>query len=122
MLVDHYFARLETLIDSCSDIRSTTIHKDRRANYIGYFRADLHFYDTSMLHVREFVFTHPEATKDAYVYHYQNPTGQMLFRYDNTRHFPDLPNFPHHKHTPESVLSVLEPDLQYVLDEILNML
>lgn len=122
MLVDHYFARLDNLIESCSSIRTTIIHKDKRAPYIGHFRADLYFYNDSRLHVREFVFTLPAIIKDAYVYHYQNATGQVIFRYDNTHHFPELPNFPHHKHTPEGVLSSSEPDLQFVLDEIQYML
>ncbi|MBT3603312.1 MAG: hypothetical protein HN521_09625 [Candidatus Latescibacteria bacterium] len=119
MLVENYFSQLESLIDSCGSIRSKIITKDRRSDYTGYFRADLYFHNGSRLHVREFVFTRQEVIKDTYVYHYQNTAEELIFRYDNTRHFPDLPNFPHHKHTPTAVVSTTEPDLKHILDEVL---
>lgn len=122
MFVDEYFAHLEILIDACGSIRAKTVHKDKRSDYVGYFRADLYFYDGSLLHIREFVFTRSQIVKDIYAYHYQNAEERMIFRYDNTGHFQNLPNFPHHKHTPAEVISVLEPDLQVVLNEILNLL
>jgi hypothetical protein len=62
------------------------------------------------------------VVKDTYVYHYQGPEDKLIFRYDNTRHFPNLPNFPHHKHTPAEVISASEPDLKTILDEVLNLL
>lgn len=122
MLVEEYFAQLETLIDACGSVRAKVVHKDKRSDYVGYFRADLYFHDSSLLHVREFVFTRSETIKDTYVYHYQNTEGRMIFRYDNTGHFRSLPNFPHHKHTLAEVVSTPEPNLQVVLDEILNLL
>jgi len=122
MLIDDYFAQLESVIKSCGSVRTRTVHRDKRSDYVGYFRADLYFYNGSLLHVREFVFTRSGIVKDIYVYHYQDAEGRMVFRYDNTGHHRNLPNFPHHRHTPEGVLSTAEPDLQTVLDEILNLL
>lgn len=121
MLVDEYFARLETIIAACGSVRARVVYKDKRSDYVGYFRADLSFYDGSLLHVREFVFTRSEVIKDTYAYHHQDAEGRMIFRYDNTAHFRNLPNFPHHKHLPAEVVPVSEPDLQTVLDEILNL-
>jgi hypothetical protein len=46
----------------------------------------------------------------------------MIFRYDNTRHFPQFPTFPHHKHLASEVLAVQETDLQHVLQEIVDRL
>jgi hypothetical protein len=122
MLVEDYFSQLESLINSCGSIRSKVITKDKRSDYTGYFRADLYFFDGSLLHVREFVFTRQDVIKDTYAYHYQNAAEALVFRYDNTRHFPDLPNFPHHKHTPTAVFSETEPELQYILNEVLKVL
>lgn len=34
----------------------------------------------------------------AYRYHFQNGDRRFIFRYDNTPHFPQLENFPHHQH------------------------
>lgn len=122
MLVEQYFAYLESLIENYGAIRTKAIVKDKRSEHVGYFRAELFFHDGSSLHVREFVFTRSEIDRYTYVYHYQDADNQLIFRYDNTRHFPELPNFPHHKHTPEGPVPVPEPDLSAVLDEILGML
>ena len=118
MLVEDYFAQLESIISSYGIIRSKTIHKDKRSDYIGYFKADLYFQNGSSLHVREFVFTRSEIVKDTYAYHYQDADDQLIFRYDNTRHYPDLSNFPHHKHISENVVPAADLDLRAVLDEI----
>ena len=54
------------------------------------------FVDDSELHVFEYV--NSDLRKLSYAYHYQNPSGNMIFRYDNEPHYPNLPTFPHHKH------------------------
>lgn len=41
----------------------------------------------------------------SYRYHFQDKQSQLVFRYDNTPHFPALDNFPHHKHLPDKVYS-----------------
>ena len=122
MLVETYFAQLEAIVDACGSIRTSVINKDKRSDYVGYFKADLYFFDGSLLHVREFVFTRSGVVKDTYAYHFQDAEGKLLLRYDNTRHFPELPDYPHHKHLPDRAVSTPEPDLQTVIDEVLRLL
>lgn len=59
-----------------------------------------------------------------YVYQYQKADGALVFRYDNTPHFPDLFSFPHHKHlgSEVNVMAALPPDLKSVLAEIHNLM
>ena len=121
MLVDEYLAQLETLIEACGAVRTRVVHKDKRSDYVGYFRAELYFHDGSVLHVREFVFTRSEIIKDTYAYHYQDAAGQLIFRYDNTAHFRNLPYSPHHKHAPDGVVSAPEPSLQTILSEVMRL-
>lgn len=33
-----------------------------------------------------------------YSYHWSTAAGDLICRWDNTPHFPDLPGFPHHMH------------------------
>ncbi len=43
----------------------------------------------------------------------------VIFRYDDSPHFPNLPNAPHRKHVGEKdVIASESPDLQSVLKEI----
>lgn len=38
-----------------------------------------------------------------YRYHFQDPAGRLIFRYDSTPHFPGLAHFPHHRHQASGV-------------------
>ncbi|NJN22156.1 MAG: hypothetical protein HC812_14430 [Leptolyngbya sp. RL_3_1] len=52
-----------------------------------------------------------------YRYHCQDDQNRLLFRYDSTPHFPQLPTFPHHKHLPTETISSPQPDLLQVITE-----
>lgn len=52
-----------------------------------------------------------------YRYHCQGPDAALLFRYDSTPHFPDLPGFPEHKHLPERTIPAPRPALPQVIQE-----
>jgi len=58
-----------------------------------------------------------QITQIDYRYHFQDENNQVIFRYDSTPHFPDLPTFPHHKHLPETVISAEKPALTQVFQE-----
>ncbi|MBI5052820.1 MAG: hypothetical protein HZC38_04330 [Chloroflexi bacterium] len=59
-----------------------------------------------------------EIEVKTYSYHWSDAKDQLIKRWDNTPHFPDLPNFPHHVHVgvddkvesgkPMSILTVLD--------------
>ncbi|HEC66533.1 hypothetical protein LCGC14_2118640 [marine sediment metagenome] len=52
-----------------------------------------------------------------YRYHFQDEQNKLVFRYDNTPHFPGLENFPHHKHIPDKVTGVVETSILKVIEE-----
>lgn len=52
-----------------------------------------------------------------YRYHCQGPEAQLVFCYDSTPHFPDLPGFPHHKHLPFTTLPARRPPLEELIAE-----
>ncbi len=52
-----------------------------------------------------------------YRYHFQDGQNNLVFRYDNTPHFPGLENFPHHKHIPDKVDDTKQPSILKVIDE-----
>ena len=52
-----------------------------------------------------------------YRYHFQDKQNNLVFRYDNTPHFPGLEGFPHHKHVPDQVTGVKKPSILTVIDE-----
>ena len=52
-----------------------------------------------------------------YRYHFQDQQNNLIFRYDNTPHFPDLKSFPHHKHLKNKVEDSDEPLILDVIKE-----
>jgi len=123
-VIDDYFRELNDLIAATSLVTAIIFHTERRSESIGFVRGDLTFIDGSRLHFREFVRKEEDkqAIRYTYVYHYQDADGQLIFRYDNTSHFPTLENAPHHKHISSEVIPTEAPDLIIVLKEIDNNL
>jgi hypothetical protein len=123
-LIEDYFRLVETLLADARIIHSSSITYDKRSTSIGFLRSVLYFLDDSQLHLREFVNVEHGVERYMYVYHYQRPDGAMVFRYDNTPHFPALPTFPHHKHeySKANVIAASPPDLQTILTEIQDLI
>ena len=53
-----------------------------------------------------------------YRYHFQDRDNNLIFRYDNTPHFPGLKTFPNHKHLPDNVIAANRPSVTEVLNEV----
>jgi hypothetical protein len=71
-------------------------------------------------YTRELVEFQTNLVRLRYSYHYQRADNSLVFRYDDTAHYPGLPNFPHHKHVGNEthIVSASPPDLHAVLREI----
>ncbi len=123
-MIEDYFRSVETLLAAASIIHSTSITYDKRSTCIGFIRGVIYFLDGSQLHLREFVNVERGVERYMYAYHYQRPDGALVFRYDNTPHFPALPTFPHHKHemSNANVMAASPPDLQAILTEIQSLI
>jgi len=81
-------------------------------------RLRLRFDNGNLLEFNEAVVVeNDELMTLGYRYHYQNSMNQLIFRYDDTPHFPELSTFPHHKHTTSDVVEHCKPQLIDVLQE-----
>ncbi|MEA3349904.1 MAG: DUF6516 family protein [Chloroflexota bacterium] len=68
-----------------------------------------------------FEFSRQKATgleREKYRYHFMNASNQLVFRYDNAPHHPEIVTFPHHKHLPNVVTGSLVPCFADVLIEV----
>ena len=52
-----------------------------------------------------------------YRYHFQDNENKLIFRFDNTPHFPHLETFAHHKHLIDTVIAANRPSITEVLKE-----
>lgn len=69
--------------------------------------------DNSLLFIKEFV----SSDDLKYSYHWQSSDNQLISRWDNAEHHPEISSFPHHKHSPDVEESYFV-DLEDVLNEI----
>ncbi len=76
------------------------IRRERHTLADAHLRVRASLADGSLLEFSEYV----ERTLDGrmqvmiYSYHWESADGDLLYRWDNTPHFPNLPGFPHHVH------------------------
>jgi len=119
-VIQQFVSEIEKSFDSSSIVLSSNIQK-----YFGpgaktvYLRGQLTIIDSSTLEIAMFATeSRGTLTVDKYRLHYMNGAGQMLFRYDNSPHHPEIDTHPHHKHTPDQIIPSNMPSIQDILNEI----
>lgn len=120
MSIEAYLQALLATIAATPNVHSSDVALDQRSTQSGLIRGDIYFADGSLLHFRELIDLETEPIRLMYSYHYQRADSLLVFRYDDTPHHPELPNFPHHRHGDHepNVVAAAPPDLSTVLKEI----
>ncbi len=117
-MISKYFKKVETTLEDYNHIiEDYILNKQSFTQEKGAVDAEVFFNDNSQLDFNEVVNTNQE-NKTKYSYHYMNENKEMIFRYDNVRHHPEIKTFPHHKHTETGIIESEEPTLATVLNEI----
>lgn len=55
-----------------------------------------------------------------YRFHLVDVDGNLLFRYDNAKHHPELEGYPHHLHLPDRIESSKETSFPQVFKEVIK--
>ena len=115
-----FVSEIEKSIDSSYIVLSSNIQK-----YFGpgeetvYLKGHIAIIDSSILEIAIFATQSDDAISiDKYRLHYMSNSGQMLFRYDNAPHHPEIDSHPHHKHSGDKIIWAKMPSLKEVLNEI----
>ncbi|SKB44292.1 toxin-antitoxin system TumE family protein [Dyadobacter psychrophilus] len=108
-------------LDDEKFVFSYTINDFREFPESYYLNLEIRFNKNTVLYVREYV----EASRRKYAFHWQQENGELLVRWDNAPHFPNLPTFPHHKHradgtVQESTDISLDDVFEYIKKELDN--
>jgi len=119
-VIQKFVEDIEKTIASSSIVLSSNIQK-----YFGpaletvYLKGHLLIIDSSILEISIFATESRNTLSiDKYRLHYMNSAGQMLFRYDNAPHYPEIDSYPHHKHTTDKIIPSSMPSLKDILNEI----
>jgi hypothetical protein len=126
LLIGEYFQQISDWLAphlAPASLLSIDLQMEGRGPTLGYFRLKLVWVDGSELHAREFVDTDPQPTRLSYAYHYQTAGQQLIFRYDNARHKPDL-GFTDHRHADDGTITQVTavPDLEQIIAEVINII
>jgi len=117
-LLGEYLQAVETtvssLLDAHVELYTEEILASKRAN----LRIRIRFSNGQLLELNEAVTIESGSLCWlGYRYHCQDAENRLVFRYDNTPHFPDLTSFPHHKHEPDAVIEAKKPTIFQVIVE-----
>lgn len=111
-----YFDQVDQLLESHPNVYvenyNAIILSSERAN----LKLRLRFYFKYLLSISEaLMVVDNQITVIDYRYHFQDGQSNLIFRYDNTPHFPALSSFPHHKHLEDRVVSSDQPSIGMVI-------
>jgi hypothetical protein len=113
MRLQRYLSKLYAIIESRREIEVERLFIDESVpGQNGMIEGRLRFWDASLLEFVEILATRDFVLiKTDYAYHYQSKAGQLIFRYDNAPHHPEVHTHPHHKHSvhPRTNVESIEP-------------
>ncbi|MBS1258394.1 MAG: hypothetical protein MAG551_01453 [Candidatus Scalindua arabica] len=106
LLTEYISGFLKTINDYSKTglIISFDLTNDLRTEKIGLVKGYVVFSDESILYFTEYLDVRYKIDKLSYSFHYQNKDGELIFRYDNSKHKPEL-TFYNHKHLRNGTIS-----------------
>ena len=126
MTIDEYLDAVKERLLTDRVVSSLHIIRERITTMDGHLRARLTLSDDSQIEFSEYVQRSLEGDilVITYRYHWADASGNLIQRWDNTPHHPDLPGFPHHVHIerPDRVSSGRPMSILAVLDEVAQRL
>lgn len=126
MTIEAYLAEIKERFVSDPIIIHFYVIRERSTLVDGHIRARLELSDSSQLEFSEYMqrSSAGEIAVITYSYHWANANNELIKRWDNAPHFPDLSGFPDHIHDGATgeVTSGQSMSIFAVLDEIAGSL
>jgi hypothetical protein len=122
MLLNNYQADIIAIIQKYVNqgwILSFIFAVDARSDYVGFIQGSLEFVEGLRLFFKEYVDLQESIEKLSYSFHYQDRSNNLIFRYDNTNHKPDL-GYIDHKHIKNKIIPSEVPNIEKVILEIIE--
>ena len=99
MSAEDYLALIKSLIALCPDVISFSILREDAQGDKGLWRYRLTLKDNSLIEMFEFFEIQSAQIKIIkYSFHWQQDNGQIIKRWDNAAHHPEIKTYPDHLH------------------------
>jgi hypothetical protein len=116
-----YLAYIKALIVANSQVLRWTVVREETQGDMGLFRYRLALRDTSLLEMFEcFQVLEGRVQVAKYSFHWQDAVGQLLKRWDNAAHHPELSTNPDHVH--DGAEDNVQPHEPINAEEVLTLL
>jgi len=102
------------LLEESKIVESFEILDFRQFNSGFYLKLVIKFINITYLHAKEYF----DVSERNYSFHWQDQEGQLISRWDNAPHFPNINTFPHHKHIESEVV----PSNEISLEEVISII
>ncbi|MFH1562075.1 MAG: DUF6516 family protein [Nitrospirota bacterium] len=99
--VQDYFNELNLKLMESEIIEGFQIKKERITITDGYIRIQGKLINGDLIEFSEYCRFYNEMVVEEYTFHWQDSKGNLIRRWDNAKHHPELKNFPHHVHVDE---------------------
>ena len=117
-ILSQYFGDIEDSIRRLERANVERYEEEVLTSSRANLRIRIRFLSGHLLEVNEAIVIEANQLKHlGYRYHFQDQQNNLIFRYDNTPHFPDLKSFPHHKHLKDKVEDSVEPLILSILSK-----
>lgn len=118
-MIEKHFDSIEKVIHDDPLVILINLNRVYTSHVTGYIKGEIIFIDSSSL----IIFQHVKIERDKrtvtdYRYHYMDSNNNLIFRYDNAPHHPEIKTFPHHIHYPHGIKETNTPSIEDVLAEI----
>jgi len=99
MQVIDYFSEIQSRIRSSIFVENVDVEYEVKSRSIGIVHGILGMIDGSTLQFMELVnIKRDKMIRLKYRFHLMAVNDEMVFRYDNSPHHPEISTYPHHKH------------------------
>ena len=117
-----YFDAVKVKLTLCPEIRSVEIVDERAISTThGYFRARLILFNGDIVEISEYTVSDGNECRPCkYRYQWMDSHKNLIKRWDNANHFPELEGFPHHLHIGEEFKAM--PSKPLNLMEIIDII
>ncbi len=117
-----YYAAVQAAILAAPHIIQTDISFDEVSESECYIRGILTLAGGYELHIAEYIVTGPEFKRLKYRFHLQSSENQMIARWDNAPHHPEIKTHPDHLHVGEKIKATPPMDIAQVLADVLSFI
>jgi hypothetical protein len=125
MQVKAYFSEIQNLLRRSAFIENVDVEYETKSKTVGIIHGTIGMVDGSTLQFLELInIKGDEITRPKYRFHFMGSADEMVFRYDNAPHHPEIATHPHHKHIRDEKKpkQSKEKELKEVLLEIDGMI